>query len=280
MFSIKNHVVLLDNTPIKQIATKKTSGKMKNGPKYVVIHYTAGINFEGDVRILSTADAPVSCHLVLGPNGELTQVGKLNDIEWHAGKSFWDGISGLNSYAIGIEVTCPGWVELSYIKDGIEYFKYPANGKVYWNSKDDNIVKARHKNGGGEKYWVRFTEKQMEVLRDLVPALMKAYNLKECVGHDMIAPTRKIDPGPCLPEGFYDFVNGRKDDNEFEYYVFNTKELGLNVRDSASSRGKILFTIHDGEKVNRIKTQGSWWNISTDKGKTGWVYSTFLKRMV
>ena len=39
----------------------------------------------------------------------------------------------------------------------------------------------------------------MQSLLELSRLLVQAYNLKDVVGHDDVAPSRKIEPGPAFP---------------------------------------------------------------------------------
>ena len=53
---------------------------------------------------------------------------------------------------------------------------------------------------------------------------MTHYGLEECVGHDMISPGRKRDPGPCMnSQRVYDQINAAMDNpnTRWEWYVAN-----------------------------------------------------------
>jgi len=49
-------------------------------------------------------DLKVSAHFVVARDGAITQFVGCEDRAWHAGVSEWDGRSGCNDYAIGIEM--------------------------------------------------------------------------------------------------------------------------------------------------------------------------------
>lgn len=279
-FSVKNDILYEDGKKVTTVSTKKTSGTFKPGNlRFVVIHYTAGVNFDADVKTLSTADVQASCQLVVSPEGKVTQVGTFRDILWHAGRSSWRGLSGLNSYSIGIENTNPGWVELAYEKEGVKYFKFPLNGKVYWNDKDDEIVQAAHPNGGPVRYWVRFTKAQLDANEGIIRALMKAYpTIQEVVGHDQIAPDRKIDPGPCLPDGFYSLFNKNSSTSTSSktLIVSGTGGSGLNVRSGPGTNFPRVVLLPEGSQVTELERQNLWVKIKTGSS-TGFAHRDYLK---
>ena len=63
------------------------------------------------------------------------------------------------------------------------------------------LVKARHKNGGPITEWEAYPEAQVAACTALAKALCERYNLDDVIGHDDIAPDRKVDPGPALSMG-------------------------------------------------------------------------------
>ena len=50
----------------------------------------------------------------------------------------------------------------------------------------------------------------------------------------------------------------------------------LNVRDQASTKGKVVEKIYKNAYVEILKTSGSWYQVKTESGKTGWVSSTYV----
>lgn len=279
-FSIKNDLLYLDGKRVTSASTKKTSGTFKSGNlRFIVVHYTAGVNYEADVRTLSSSSVQASCQLVVSPEGKVTQIGSFRDIMWHAGRSSWRGLSSLNSYSIGIEVTNPGWVEFAYEKEGVRYFKFPVNGKVYWNDKDDEIVQARHQNGGPIRYWVRFSSAQLKAVDGIIRSLMTTYpSIKEVVGHDMISPDRKIDPGPCLPDGFYSKYNSlASTTSEKSLTVSGTGGSGLNVRSGPGTQFQRVVLLVEGAKVVELGRDNLWVKVRTSSGLEGWAHKNYLK---
>jgi len=279
-YTIENNKLVSSEDNVEYHATKKKSGTMK--PSYLVIHYTAGASFEADVRTLSSSDTQASCQLVLSKDGKWAQVGNLNDILWHAGKSQYKGINGLNSHSIGIEVTCEGIVD---------YVRNEGDVKIYrtWFGKElrndtTPIIDAAHPNGGPVKGWVLFTPKQLEELLEVGVLLMKKYGLKEAIGHDMIAPGRKSDPGPSMPNNIYSALNGRRADVEEDdepgdlkkLTVKNAGKSGLNMRAWPNSESKVLQVLKEGTTVDYVRSKDEWFLVIAD-GTQGWCHGNYLK---
>src|SRR3546814_15171503 len=53
-------------------------------------------------------DAKVSAHYLVAEDGEILRMVEENKRAWHAGLSFWRGITYINSASIGIEIVNPG----------------------------------------------------------------------------------------------------------------------------------------------------------------------------
>ncbi len=127
----------------------------------IVLHYTGMPDAEGAIARLTSPESKVSAHYVVTEEGAVLQLVDEQARAWHAGKSYWRGISDVNSASVGIEIVNPG--------HEFGYRPFP----------DDQIaaliplvaeIKARHGIGRGN-----------------------------VVGHSDIAPTRKEDPGELFP---------------------------------------------------------------------------------
>lgn len=183
------------------------------GPRFVVIHYTAGASAEGAVAWLTNPDAPgkPSAHLVIGRDGALWQLVPFDRVAHHAGRSRWAGLSGLNRHSIGIELVNPG--PLTARSDG---GFADAHGRLIPAA---GIVRAAHRHGGPRRPWQAYPTAQLDTLERALRALRHRYpTLEDVVGHDDIAPGRKIDPGPAFPMDRFkalfrraDFVSDVKD---------------------------------------------------------------------
>lgn len=150
-------------------------------PSLIVIHYTAGVSFDSDLRTLTAeSDPKVSAHFLVGPDGESAQLVSCKRIAHHAGQSSWQGRSGCNTFAIGVEVVNPG-----YARPGIKWAHTAT-------------VSAVHKHGGPRRDWYLYTDAQYQAIARIVREVWGMYGECAVVGHDDIAPGRKIDVGPAF----------------------------------------------------------------------------------
>lgn len=199
MKKIKNH--LLEGIDYKRSPSQ--SGKIK--PKYLVIHYTAGRSYEASLNTLAGPHAKVSAHLLIARDGRISQLVPFNKKAWHAGKSEWKGLTGLNAYSIGIELDNYG--KLSKTAGG--------SWQTYFGKKvpDDQVIVAKHKHGGKLCGWHTYSEEQLEVLEEVALAIFNHYKLEDVIGHEDIAPGRKTDPGPAFNmDSFRSLLLGRENE--------------------------------------------------------------------
>ncbi|MDP3599385.1 MAG: N-acetylmuramoyl-L-alanine amidase, partial [Nitrospirota bacterium] len=118
-------------------------------PRYLVFHYTAGKSAQSSIDWLTNPEAKASAHLVLARDGSICQLAPFNIKTWHAGISYWDGLSGLNSCSIGIEMDNAG--PLKKVGD-----KYQAwFGALY---AEDEVLYANHKFDEDPRWWHAYTE--------------------------------------------------------------------------------------------------------------------------
>lgn len=150
-----------------------TSGPRKVGVDTIVIHYISAVNIDKDDpfnvdKVLDllikpiptpTGSVKVSAHFAIDREGKVYRLVHMNDVAWHAGKSQMpDGRSYRNS--------------CNEFSVGIELF-------------------------GGK--WIDFTDAQYDALVELTKYIKDAFSKDinwKIVGHDTIAPGRKVDPGP------------------------------------------------------------------------------------
>lgn len=168
----------LDGVPFR--AAADVGGRLVD-PRFVVIHYTGGTRLEGATNTLTAEDDKyVSAHLLIDKDGTERQLVPLTRIAYHAGKSRWRGLDGLNAYSIGIELVSPGW---------------RTDGLPNWPT-----LRAQGRSGGPARDWYLYPEEQIAALEARLSTLFELFpSLSEIVGHDEIAPGRKNDPGPAFP---------------------------------------------------------------------------------
>ena len=274
---IQNHRLIADDgTPVRYVETPNKGGLMT--PEYLIMHYTAGSSAEGSVSWMCNPAAKAAAHLVIGRDGSLTQLAPFNRITWHAGKSEWEGRSGLNGFSIGIELDNAGKLE----RVGSRWIS-AVSKRAY---PDDDVLVDNHKHdrpGTPPIGWHEYSEAQLEVAAQVGLLLMEKYALKDVLGHEDIAAGRKADPGPAFPmASFRARLMGRADD-EVEHYVTTS---ALNVRAGPGTEFAALpgSPLPSGTRVALLEQQGLWWRVDvldTVSGVmdlVGWCHSRYLVR--
>jgi N-acetylmuramoyl-L-alanine amidase len=174
----------------------------KGLPDTLIIHFTGGSSAESSVSWLCNPQAKASAHVVIGRDGAITQLVPFDVIAWHAGASAYGGRTGFNRYAIGIELDNPGRLSRTQSGGYIADFgrSYPA----------EQVISAVHRNEKVASFWLTYAEPQLAAAFDLGAALCNVYPIQHILGHEEIAPGRKIDPGPAFPlDRFRQLILGR-----------------------------------------------------------------------
>ena len=127
----------------------------------IVLHYTDMLTAEEAIGRLCDPDAGVSCHYLVTKEGEVVRMVPEERRAWHAGRSYWRGLTNVNDDSIGIELDNPG-----------------------------------HTNG-----YEAFPDAQIEALIPLLSDIKQRHNITRgnVVGHSDVAPVRKRDPGELFP---------------------------------------------------------------------------------
>lgn len=76
-------------------------------PSLVVIHGTAGTD-AGDLAWLTSPQSKLSYHYLITRNGRIYYLVREMHRAWHAGKSSWGGVDGVNDFSIGIALSNRG----------------------------------------------------------------------------------------------------------------------------------------------------------------------------
>ena len=277
---VKNHrlygddgrAVAFDATP-----NKSSRGLTGGKPKFVIIHYTAGGSARSAINTFNNKKSQASAHIVIGHDGAITQMARFNERCWHAGRSEWGSINGLNSHSVGIEIANWG----------------PLMGEVgNWKSwvgtsvPDNRVLRAKHKNENTRRGWEVYDPEQVESCVSMVRAIADAYGLgpDDILGHDDISPGRKTDPGPAWDmKRFRASVFGRKVDTPRPKATYRViAQNGLNMRDAGSISGNKIDLLPHGTELEKIEESGSWWLVSKvvngEPDESGWVHSRYVQR--
>ncbi len=198
---VENHVLIGDQgEPVSHIITNNHSSPMS--PLYLIVHYTAGVSIDGAVNWFLDPVSRASAHIVIGMDGKIVQMVPFNKRAWHAGKSTWGNLTGLNSYSIGIELVNAG--KLMQRSDG---------NWMTWSKQiipPDQVTIAQHKDESISVGWHEYTEEQLQAAIQVGIVLCNTYEFIDVLGHDDISPHRKTDPGPLFPMNSYrSMVMGR-----------------------------------------------------------------------
>lgn len=166
------------------------------------MHFTAGPTIDSAVSWFKNPDAQASSHLVIDRDGSVVQMVAFNRRAWHAGRSKWGNLEGMNQYSIGIELVNAGRLR-----------KNSTGQWVTWSNKiipTADVTLAKHKDESVETGWHEFTQAQLETSYTVSSLLHKTYDFKDVLGHEDVSPGRKVDPGPLFPmNSFRSIVLGR-----------------------------------------------------------------------
>ncbi len=264
---IENHQLVGDQVSHRD--TPNRGGLM--APSYLILHYTAGRSLESSVESLCTRkpSGNASAHVVLGRDGRIVQLAPFNVVTWHAGVSQWAGLVGLNSHSIGIEMDNAGLLK----RVGNQYQAWFA--KVY---PDDEVTLAAHRNGGPISPWHAYSEVQIERAIELAELLVDHYGLQDVLGHEDIAPGRKIDPGPAFPlTAVRSRVLGREHD-EPPRYVVTASNLNIRKGPDASFE-RVAAALKNGTELLLLEARDRWSlvQVIVDPEVEGWVSNPYIK---
>tara|TARA_Y100000588_G_C14281394_1_gene937432 strand:- start:14342 stop:14857 length:516 start_codon:yes stop_codon:yes gene_type:complete len=146
---------------------------MEIKPELVVLHYTATTSMAQTLHILNARR--LSVHFVLSHNGKIFQLLDTEKKAWHAGASCFQDRDNVNDFSIGIELINPG------------FYKKKSFWRYGWS------VQAGRK-------WGNWPRQQLNSLNTLLLWIRSQHpQCKHVVGHNEIAPGRKMDPGPLFP---------------------------------------------------------------------------------
>ncbi len=274
-----NHRLTGDNVDFVEATSYSRNSTMV--PDSIIVHYTAGPSGSSTVRLFSSKDAKLSAHLVVAEDGKVTQMVPFNKVAYHAGTSEYDGRKSFNNFSIGIEISNPGY--LTKNTKGTGYLTWwEANKDVPKPVAKEMIFEGIHRNAVTKnRFWYKYTDEQIQAVKDICEAIYAAYQIKYILGHEEIAPGRKADPGPAFPldelrnEIFSKDVETLSEKLREAVTPKNAIKVGtiaakLNFRAKPDANSdKLTDPIPQGTKVSILAEEGEWYKI-TYKIK-GWV---------
>jgi N-acetylmuramoyl-L-alanine amidase len=281
-YKINRHILSGDEVEYLATSSKDSGVFAENRPDTLVIHYTAGRSLDSSVNTLRDPNVKASAHLVIGRDGKIVQLIPFNKIAWHAGTSEWNGRSGLNKYSIGIEIDNAGLLT----KVGDTY-------KTWFGTTidKDDVLYGTHRNQSTPNYWHTFSEKQIEVVFDVCQVLRDKYGITTIVGHEEIAPERKVDPGPAFPldklrgklvedrsidDGLIPPADGPDAVVSIPQKTGIVTASSLNFRSApAYNAATLTAPLKYGTKVKVLKDQDGWYQIQIPQN--GWVKKDYIK---
>lgn len=236
---VKNNLLYNDDGTQVEFRPTENIGSGAKNIRYILLHFDAATNSTSAVNWLTDKKSGVSADLHITRAGKVTQMAKFNQITWHAGKSAWKGLVGLNKYAIGIE------------QENMGSFK------------------------GVYQDW---TEVQIQKCIEVCKALVAAYpTIKEILGHEEVATPagRKDDPGPKFPMAR---VRAEVFGTRLIYPVAKYTTTSLRLRKGPSTMFDIITTLNPGTEVNVLSEKDGWAECFACEQKLhGWCSTTYLK---
>lgn len=272
---IINHRLLNDNgTACRYQPSSSVGGVL--AAQYLVMHFTAGRDAASSIASLCNKASKASAHVVICRDGSVTQLVPFNRVAWHAGVSRWQGLEGVNRYALGIELDNAGRLD-----------RVGSRWQAWFKASypDDEVLVANHKNdapGTPPCGWHTYTEVQIAAALEVAGLLVGKYALRDVLGHEDIAPGRKVDPGPDFPmASFRARLFGR--DQDTEEVLMTTTALHIRVGAGAAYAALPISPLPPGTRVEALQKQGNWWRVAVldtvagDMDVEGWVNSRFLR---
>jgi len=263
---VENHLLIGDE--VKQIPVEgKSSGPFAPGrPDTIVIHFTCGGSAESALETFTDPEVYASAHVLVDREGTPIQLIPFDRIAWHAGRSEWRGRSGLNAYALGIEIVNAGPLE----RQGEEFVSWW--GERYSGSE---VMEAVHRNETHLRYWHRYPPEQVSTVREVCLCLTRFSGIQEILGHEEIAPGRKVDPGPAFDlDGLRREALGAQKKpqiNPDRVVAANA----LNFRQAPDRRAaRAGDPLSRGTRVRILEQRGGWSRVAVTR--EGWVASGYL----
>jgi N-acetylmuramoyl-L-alanine amidase len=261
------------------VASPFIGGGFASPPRIAVIHFTGGGSAMSSANWFADRSRPPatgsSAHVVIDRDGSIVQCVAIDRIAWHAGRSNWKGIVGLNPHSIGIELA--------------NYGNLHAVGGNWCGPGDKKVanpVMASHRNGNpdGSRHpigWEAYPAAQINATVELMQLLV-SLGVNEAVGHDDIAPVRKSDPGPAFDMTLFRsrVFGGRRDNGDNVKIVLPAAGLYLRAGPDGAAAKLREAPYAKGTLVRPLRIDGDWLEVSVLANgapvATGWMRSIYL----
>lgn len=278
-FGISRNRLTQNGRSVDYIESIFMGGTFAAPPRIAVIHFTYGASARSSAAWFRDRSNPgSSAHVIVERDGSVIQCVPLNRVSWHAGRSRWRNLVGLNDYAYGIELANWGYLRRS-----------DQGWTSYTGVRIGDPVLAAHRNGNPPPNpareaigWERFPDAQVTTAIEIVRRLVADLGVNEVVGHDDISPTRKWDPGPAFDMArFRRRVFGdRAEDGDVRLRV--AEPTGLNLRTGPGRHFADIELLADGTILHPLSRDGSWLEVSVLDGTgraraTGWVHGGYVQ---
>lgn len=199
----------LDIQEIKQVRLKDNQYFAESSPKtQIYLHHTAGNgNAEGVARYWNGNDSRIATAFIIGENGTIVQCFSSKHWAWHLGIDTEDfarngaKYSNLNKLSVGIEVCNWGYLK----KKGDKFYNY-AGGVV-----NPSYVTELDQPYKGYKYWYKYSDAQIESLRQLVVYLCETYDIPKDYRSEIWAIDKEAFKGS---KGIFTHNSVRKDKSD------------------------------------------------------------------
>lgn len=145
----------------KSIKSENFNDRKSDKIDMLILHYTATKDAAQAIEFMTCPKRAVSAHYLVCEDGKIIQLVDEKHRAWHAGKSYWQGETDINSRSIGIEIQNLGH------------------------------------DGGCPPY----SAAQMKAVAQLCKDILSRHPIppEHVLAHSDVAPDRKIDPGEHFP---------------------------------------------------------------------------------
>lgn len=204
---------------IKKYRSPNFDNRNNKKIRFIIIHYTAIGNYMDALLYLKDKKNKVSSHFLICQSGKIFNLVDEKKRAWHAGASYWNGETDLNSISIGIEL------DFSFSKVNNEY----SLKMIHSLLKLINFLKKKYK-----------------------------IDVNNILGHSDISPYRKIDPGKKFPWDliYKNYKGYKKKQITINYYLiindwFKKNNLNSNLKISIFI---LAYIGYDTKNITNKKT--------------------------